>query len=314
MRSYEEEFNELKLDTSRIDSFKASGEDGTRIFNVLNSNIKTLKTVGEYIDTMYSQTTYDATHKQKNRRVKEFNFRSLDNRTDARAVTRSNIVIAAGTKFGGYDSGFVTLLLYILLLDIGSGKSVTAIRTNQFLNDLPVFIKRNLYLYARKIVASGSLLTDNIYQVIVVFFGDEPLYKAFLEFAKDHYPDEERITELFVREAADPSSPITKRLENFQRSALKKDALYAVIFYSLDQYTRKCKMHGLRTGNKIVRADDFLMGYLNYFNVVFEGALSWLGQISGGDDIDTLKQFIVDDLSEDQRRELYSCIKIAFDL
>lgn len=314
MSDYVNEYNALKADTSRIESFRASGEDGIRIFNVLNSNIKALKTVGEYIDTMYSQTTYNAIHKQKNNRVKEFNFRSLDNHADARAITRSDIVIAAGTKFGGYDSGFVTLLLYILLLDVGSGKSVTVTRTNEFLNELPVFIKRNLYSYARKIVASGSLLTDNIYQEIVVLYGDKPLYKAFLEFTKDYYPDETKITELFVQEAADLNSPITKRMDNFQRSALKKDALYAVIFYSLDQYIRKCKMRGLKSGKRIVSAEGFLLGYLDYFNDIFEGSLGWLGKILGGDDINTLRNFLLNDLSEDQRKELYTCIKNAFGL
>ena len=314
MSDYVNEYNALKANTSRIERFRASGEDGVRIFNVLNSNIKALKTVGEYIDTMYSQTTYNEIHKQKNHRVKAFNFRSLDNHADARAITRSDIVIATGTKFGGYDSGFVTLLLYILLLDVGNGIYVTATRTSEFLNELPVFIKRNLYSYARKIVASGSLLTDNIYQDIVVLYGDKPLYEAFLEFTKDYYPDETKITELFVQEAADSNSPIAKRMANFQRSALKKDALYAVIFYSLDQYVRKCKMRGLRSGKKIVSAEVFLLEYLDYFNDIFEGSLGWLGKISSGDDINTLRIFLLNDLSEDQRKELYMCIKNAFGL
>ena len=53
--AYLQEYNDFKNDTSRIQLFKSSGEkDGTRIFTVLNSNIKALKTVGEYIETMYS--------------------------------------------------------------------------------------------------------------------------------------------------------------------------------------------------------------------------------------------------------------------
>lgn len=121
---YLQEYNDLKINASRIQLFKSSGEkDGTRIFTVLNSNIKALKTVGEYIETMYSVSKYDPSLKQKTMRVKSFNFRSLDNHSVQRAITRSELIIAAGSKFNGYDNAFVSLLLYILLLDTGKGQS-----------------------------------------------------------------------------------------------------------------------------------------------------------------------------------------------
>ena len=312
MSNYAKEYADLKRDPVRSEAFKASGENGTRIFPVLNSNIKTMKTVGEYIDTMYSQTVYNSLHKQKNRRVREFNFRSLDNHSDPKAITRSDIVMAAGRRFGGYDSAFVTLLLYVLLLDTGSGKSPSALRTEAFIRDLPVFIKRDLYACAKEIVASDALLTDNIYQEIVVLYGDQALYQGFLSHIRENYPGKDVITELFVREAAIAGSPIARRMHNFQRSALKKEALYAVIFYCLDQYVRKCRMRGLRTGRKIIRAEDFFTGFLDYFDDRFDGDLTWLGRVGPGEDTETLKRFILDQLSDDQRDELYICIQHAF--
>lgn len=54
MNDFLNEYNRLCTDPSRVDNFRKTGEKGVRIFNVLNTNIKTLKTVGEYIDTIYS--------------------------------------------------------------------------------------------------------------------------------------------------------------------------------------------------------------------------------------------------------------------
>jgi len=287
--NYITEYDNLKHDDSRVNLFKSTGErDGTRIFSVLNSNIKTLKTVGEYIDTMYPITTYSKVHKQKSERVRAFNFRSLENHTDPRAITRSDIVISAGNKFGGYDNAFVSLLIYILLLDVGENEPAVVSNAKDFINSLPIFIKRKLFDYSREIALSDTFLNENLYQQIVVLYGDRELYKSFLQFVGENYPDEGTITYLFATEATDPTSPIYKRLENFQRSALKKDALYTIIFYALDQYIRKCKMMGYRTGQKIINANNFIVGFFDYFNEVFNGSFTWLGKMNTGEDIETL--------------------------
>lgn len=314
--SYIAEYATLSGDSSRIDMFRASGKDGRRIFTVLNSNIKSLQTVGEYINTMYTQTSYNANYKQMNERVRAFNFRSLENRTDARAITRSDIVMDAGTRFGGYDHAFVTLLLYLLLLDVGANDSETVANAREFIDSLPIFIKRRLFEYARQIAQAdrGGFPNDNVYLEMVVLYGDIDLYREFIQHIKDNYPDEQQITQLFVAEAAIDTSPISKRIKNFQSSALKKDALYTIIFYSLDQYIRKCKMKGFRTGNKIVDAEVFLFGFFDFFNDAFDGSLRWLGKINAGENIETLKNFVTTVLTIDQKEELFTCICNAFDL
>ena len=53
--SYVTEYNTFSSDHHRVEKFESSGKEGRRIFTVLNSNIKSLKTVGEYINTMYSK-------------------------------------------------------------------------------------------------------------------------------------------------------------------------------------------------------------------------------------------------------------------
>ena len=314
--SYTTEYNSLSHDPARIERFKSVGKDGRRIFSVLNTNIRAMKTVGEYINTMYSQTTYNAVHKQKNERVRAWNFRSLANHTDIRAITRSDIVIAAEGNFGGFDHAFVTLLIYLLLLDVGDDVSEVVENAKGFLDDLPIFIKRRLFAYARQIALAegGAFPNDNVYLETVVLYGDETLFSEFIQFIKDNYPDELAITNLFVSEAAIDTSPISKRISNYQSSALKKDALYTIIFYALDQYVRKCKMRGFRTGKKLVDAEEFLLGFLDYFNDVVDGSLNWLGKISPGEDIDTLKDFISSSLSVPQKEELFTCIQNAFDL
>lgn len=314
--SYETEYNALSHDSHRIERFRASGKDGRRIFSVLNSNIKSLQTVGEYINTMYSQTTYDVAYKQMNERVRAFNFRSVENQTDTRAITRSDIVRTARAQFGGYDHAFVALLLYLLLLDVGDNDSETVKNAKEFIESLPIFIKRRLYEYARQIASAehGAFPNDNVYLEMVVLYGDSNLYQEFIQHLKDNYPDEAAITNLFVAEAAIGTSPISKRIKNFQSSALKKDALYTIIFYALDQYVRKCKMKGLRTGKKIIDAEDFLLGFLDYFNDAFAGSLRWLGKINAGEDIDTLKDFITTTFTVDQKNEIFTCIQNAFGL
>ena len=314
--SYATEYHTLSLDSHRVEMFRASGKDGRRIFTVLNSNIKSLQTVGEYINTMYSQTTYNATYKQMYERVREFNFRSLENHTDTRAITRSDIVIATGNRFGGYNHAFVTLILYLLLLDVGDNNSETVENAKEFIDSLPIFIKRRLFGYARQIALAerGAFPNDNVYLEMVVLYGDTVLYQEFVQHIKDNYPDEAAITSLFVAEAAIDTSPISKRIKNFQSSALKKDALYTIIFYALDQYVRKCKMKGLRTGKKIVDAEAFLMDFLDFFNNAFAGSLRWLGKINVGEDIETLKDFIATTLTADQKDEIFTCVQNAFGL
>lgn len=131
---------------------------------------------------------------------------------------------------------------------------------------------------------------------------------------KDNYPDEAEITNLFVAEAAIGTSPISTRIKKFQPSALKKDALYTIIFYALDQYVRKCKLKGLRTGKKIVDAEVFLVEFLDFLDDAFEGSLKWLGRIKAGEDIETIKDFIATTLTADQRDEIFTCIQNAFGL
>jgi len=314
--SYVTEYHFFSLDSHRVDMFRASGKDGRRIFTVLNSNIKSLQTVGEYINTMYTQTTYNATYKQMNERVRAFNFRSLENRTDTRAITRSDIVMAVGASFGGYDHAFVTLILYLLLLDVGAGDSETVENAKEFINGLPIFIKRQLFSYARQIALTerGGFPNDNVYLEMVVLYGDTELYWEFIQHIKDNYPDESVITNLFVNEASIDTSPISKRIKNFQSSALKKDALYTIIFYALDQYVRKCKLKGLRTGKKIIDAEIFLIGFFDFFNDAFAGSLKWLGKINTGEDIDTLKDFVSCTLNTAQKKEIFTCIQNAFKL
>lgn len=313
--SYVTEYGALLHDRDRIKMFRASGKDGRRIFTVLNSNIKSLQTVGEYINTMYSQTTYNAAYKQMNERVRAFNFRSLENRADERAITRSDIVMKARAQFGGYDHAFVALLLYLLLLDVGDNNSETVDNATGFIAGLPIFIKRRLFSYARQIaLAERAFPNDNVYLEMVVLYGDVELYQEFIQHIKENYPNKNAITALFVREAADKTSPISQRIKNFQPSALKKDALYTIIFYALDQYVRKCKMKGLRTGKKIIDAEKFLLGFLDYFNDAFARSLKWLGRINGGEDMETLKNFIISDLLPEQKEEIYTCIRNAFEL
>lgn len=314
--SYATEYDLLSRDGQRIEMFRSSGKDGRRIFSVLNSNIKSLQTVGEYINTMYSQTSYNPAHKQMNERVRAFNFRSLENRNDPRAITRSDIVREAGTLFGGYDHAFVTLLLYILLLDVGNNDSETSANARQFINGMPIFIKRRLFEYARQIALAerGAFPNDNIYLEMVVLYGDAELYKEFIQHIKDNYPDEAAITNLFVREVAIETSPISKRIKNFQSSALKKDALYTIIYYALDQYVRKSKIKGLRTGKKIIDAEKFILEFFDFFNDNFGGSLRWLGKINTDEDIDTLKNFISASLTIAQKEEVFTCIQNAFGL
>lgn len=312
--SYAAEYRALSFDHQRIERFRTSGRGGRRIFTVLNSNIKSLKTVGEYIDTMYPQTIYSPAYKQMNERVRAFNFRSIENHADTRAIVRSDIVRAARARFGGYDHAFVTLLLYLLLLDVGNNNSETVTNAREFIDSLPIFIKRRLFEYARQIALAdrGAFPNDNVYLEMVVLYGDTILYQEFIRHIKDNYPDEAEITELFVNEAAIDASPISKRIRNFQSSALKKDALYTIIFYALDQYVRKCKIKGLRTGKKIIDAESFFIGFVDFFNDAFAGSLDWLGKINAGEDIDTLKNFVTTVLTADQREEIFTCIRNAY--
>lgn len=314
--SYATEYHTLSLDRHRVDKFTSTGKGGRRIFTVLNSNIKSLQTVGEYIHTMYSQTAYSAIYKKMNERVRAFNFRSLENHTDTRAITRSDIVIATGSRFGGYDHAFVTLILYLLLLDVGADHSEAVKNAKEFIDNLPIFIKRRSFDYARQIASAerGAFPSDNIYLELVVLYGDIVLYQEFIQHMKDNYPDEAEITNLFVAEAAIGTSPISIRIKKFQPSALKKDALYTIIFYALDQYVRKCKLKGLRTGKKIVDAEAFLVDFLDFLDDAFEGSLKWLGRIKAGEDIETIKDFIATTLTADQRDEIFTCIQNAFGL
>lgn len=315
MNDFTNEYSRLCASPIRAENFIKTGEGGTRIFNVLNTNIKTLETVGEYIDTVYSLTAYDMDHKQKIKRLKDFNFRSIDNHDDPRATTRSDVIKKAGKKFGGYNSAFVTLLLYLLLLDTGAGTLSTAgIRTRDFINDIPIFLKRELYVFAKQIAVSGPFLNDNIYQELVVYYGDNKVYKQFIDFVKDNYPNTGVICEVFLREFSNADSPISKRLANFQKSSLKKDALYAIIFYSLDQFVRINKMNGLRTGKTTKDSDVFLSEYFDFFNDIFDGQLSWLGNLRTGDSVESLKSFIEVDLLPAEREELQQCICNAFNL
>ncbi len=314
---YIEEYEKLKADKNRAVLFSSTSEQkARRIFKILNANIKTLKTVGEYIKDMYDKTSSNCDTKQKNERIRVFNFRSTENHSDARAITRSDIVMATANEFGGYDHAFSALIIYILLLDTGSDYNIVVSEAKMFIDSLPIFIKRRLFEYAKEIASSKSFLVDNIYQQIVVLYGDRDLYDAFLSFISEKYPNEDEIKDLFESESKNSQSPIYERIYNYQASSLKKEALYTIIFYSLDQYVRECKLNGLRTGKTIIGGVQFLNGFLEYFGNIsdFDESISWLGKIKSGEDIHDLQSFIKNKLSEDQRNEICTCIMKAFEL
>ena len=314
MNDFINEYKRLCADHSRKEKFKRSGEDGIRLCSILNTNIKSLQTVGTYIETVYDITEYSDVHKQKFTRLEAYNFRSLNNHNDPRAIIRSDIILAARKAFGE-ESAFVALLIYLLILDTGSEETIIADRTRKFIKEMPVFLKRRIYAYAHGIgLSGGQFPSDNILQELVVYYGDQGVYREFVDFIVENYPNEDLICENFRNEIAEADSPISQRIRSFQESAVKKDALYAVFFYSLDQFVRETKLKGLKSGETYMDANEFLIGFFDYFNEMNDGYINIYGNKKQKESIDSLKDFVSNDLSPRQREEIHHCICNVFNL
>lgn len=322
MSAYPAEYELLKHDTERTRKFVTSSrKNGIRSFPVFNTNIKTLATLCNYIEFMYPFDTYPETESEKQEVhqkasvVKECGFKSMNQDTNPRAVVRSDILAAAWRRYRDYDHAFVVLLVYILLLDMGGVHPYgVAERAREILRAVPKYIRREIFRSVRQIAASQALTTNNIYQQLIVLYGDRGLFYSFIEFIEENYPNEEKICSLFREELADGTSPIANRVKTSQLSSFKKEAYYLALFYALDEYVSRCKLNGLRSGRTTVNAKDFLFGFLDGLEELCQDSYAWLGKVEDGQDMEDLKEFIEDELTGDQREEIYRCIAGAFAL
>jgi len=237
--------NELKLfneNSIRKENFTSTSRtSGKRTFPFFNTNVKTLQTLCSYLADMYKISSYpedkagkDDVH-QKNSIVEEFNFRSISNHDNQQAICRSNIILKAVDHFGRMDHSFVQFLLYLLLLSIDGEKNIKTC-AEDFLYRIPKLIKRNIYPLVDEILDNKTFVSNNILQDLVILYGDDKLFDAFVKDITDFYPDQQKMTNTFVQEYNKPGSCLSQRIKNIQLSALKKEAYFICLFFSLNEF------------------------------------------------------------------------------
>ena len=311
--SYDQEYNHLKNDSDRCKVFQTTGNQKRRIFTVLNTNIKTIETIGDYINEAQTTTTYNLqSHKHMKERLRVFNFHCWNNKT-LKAQLRTQIVEKARMHFTGNEHMFVKIIVFLLLLGMEEERFIPNI--NQFLSSIPKCIKRNLYTHLQNIDPnkSGPLNVDNIYMQLIITYGDEKLYSCFLTHITSNFPDTNAICSLLSRESQTPSSPVAKRIKTHQASSFKKEAWWIWVYYALQQYIQKRKMQGFRTGKSAAKPQAFLLGYVDYLEESFDDLLDLMGG-TDGTTLEDLKAFLVNDLTPTERTELSRSICFGFDI
>ena len=323
MSNFQTEYSNFLDNAQRVSLFKTSSrENGRRTLPFLNTNLKTLGTLCSYIQTMYNIDTYpqDSAGKsevhQKNSIINELNFRSIDNKEDQNAITRSNIINKAITYFDkGTEHGFVQFLVYILLLSSNLDKP-SNIRTcaEDFFEKLPKYFFRKIYQYTEDILSDGAFHYNNIFQALIVLYGDKDLFNSFIKDIEDYYPDEDRITKDFNDESLKQGSVIESRLATFQKSAFKKEAAYLCLYYSLNEYILTKKIDSYKTGRKKRNADIFFIEFLEYLENIYPSSYKLFGNVNDESNFNLLKNFVKNNLDETEREQLYKSIALCFNL
>lgn len=317
--SFVEEYERLKLDNDRKNAFASSSrERGRRTCSVFNTNIKTLGTYSKYIHNMYGITAYptdDAGRNdvhQKSSIVKEFNFRSIDNHDDNRAMTRSDIIIKAYNTFGDYDNAFVIITLYILLL--GEKKdSVTLQKVLDFWEYIPRRIKRNLNMYVHNIYTNGDYDANNFYQNLVMLYGDEELFNSYIDYLYDNEYNAEEINVVILDEYNDTTTPIGKRISNFQKSSIKKEAYYLFLYFCMKEACIEMKFKYLADCKEFDEGIRFFKNVLVYMDKEPDMNWGYFGKIDQGQNLEMYKQFL-DDLTVSEKDEFIICFSNAFNI
>lgn len=323
MSNFQNEYSSFLEDRQRVTSFKTSSrENGRRTLPFFNTNLKTLGTLCSYIQTMYSIDTYpqDTDGKkevhQKNSIINELNFRSIDNKDDQNAITRSNIINKAIAYFDrGTEHGFVQFLVYILLLSSNLNES-TNIRScaEEFFEKLPKYFFRKIYKYTDDILSDGAFHYNNVFQALIVLYGDKGLFNSFIKDIEDYYPDEDRITKDFNDESLKQGSIIESRLATFQKSSFKKEAAYLCLYYSLQEFILRKRLDSYITGNKKRNANSFFIEFLEYLEKTYPSSYKLFGNVSDESNFNLLKNFITNNLDDVEREELYKSIALCFNL
>lgn len=224
MNLFEKFKNRLNILSSSPDlsrEFTSTSRINKRVYQILNTNIKTLNTYYKYYNDIYNNIGTD--HHQKYKVCRDLRVYS-DDKTDSEISIRANMLLKIGTVFPDQSSFLKTLFIFTL----GLRSNYNLLSGSQYLIDsLPDKVLNNFDEYLRILLTSDNISLSNPSYGVFVFYSDPQLLDLYLDI---YNSDEMEFNEFMKNEIDNQYEIVKKRISSLQSSAIKIEALLFSLF------------------------------------------------------------------------------------
>lgn len=297
---FKNRINTIKSSSEAIMEFKSSAVNATsckRVYNILNSNIKTINTYSKYINDISENPNAD--HHQKYQILRQllayYDGNEQPQFTDdekVRITIRKSILQKAYNQFNDKSSFSRTFITFILALKSGYNLYNG---TQYLLDTLPEDLIDNYDHYLAEVLNNTEVSISNPVFGIYVLYSDPELLDYYIDlFSEDDSSFENTI------KLVENDSLFDDRIKNCQKSALRVEAL----LFSLYLMISNLSIDGLDYDDVIEK----LISELNkkLINLSFE-KLNTIFSKYESKELFQLKSFLKS-LSYDEKREILLCL------
>jgi len=288
--------NEIKASSALQNSFTSTSiQDGNkkRVYNILNTNIKTINTYSKYLSDIYDDPTGDHHQSYAILRQLRVYFDSRDNLSSTQKdeiSVRRDILLRIYREFPKRSSFVRTFLTFILALKSGFNLFDG---TQYLLDSIPTDLITNYDNYLKEVLNDTSVSVSNPVFGIYVLYSDPDLLDCYLDLYTEDPANFEKNTSFL-----DSISFINKRIENCQKSGLRTECL----LFSLYLMISGLKIENLSYDDIVDILVSSLEEKLNNLDLEQVKLFDYKP-----DDLKTLNDILLD-FNEKEKEEILSCL------
>lgn len=292
--------NKIKENAESVMDFKSSAVNSNsckRVYNILNSNVKTINTYSKYINDINENSLGD--HHQKYQILRQLmayydgnEIPAFSEKEKKRIDVRSSILAKAYKYFNDKSSFSRTFITFILALKSGYNLYNG---TQYLLDSLPTELIRKYDVYLKQVLNDYNVTISNPVFGIYVLYSDPDLLDYYIDIFDE---DESSFANNMSQFSSEPL--FEERITNCQKSALRVEAL----LFSLYLMISNLSIENLNYNNVIIELINSLKIKLNNLN--FENSNTIFRKFKLNELIE-LQDFLLT-LNNNEKEEILYCL------
>lgn len=227
MSEFSEKYLEIEANTKLRSDFTSNAvNQDRRIYQLWNSNIKTLNTYYKYLNDILTKPNEDNHHKYRILEMLKLYSKKQNEHIKYRQSIASKVF---QTEFGD-NTYFLDLVMFFLSLD----SKYPVIKGSEFIMDsLPndVFARYDLYLkklIEKKDRKNKDKILNPLYGILVMYSN-----KELMDLYLDEYPFSQEIIDFLRNRVNDPKSMLSKRIHDCQPGSFINEAKFFGYYFTL---------------------------------------------------------------------------------